>query len=47
MTPKPTPARLSYLLSWPPPQTVWVELVGVEDVDGAFDAEVMKLTGHL
>lgn len=39
-------ARLSYLLSWPAPQTVRVELVGVEDVDGTFDAEVVKLTGH-
>lgn len=36
----------SYLISRPAPKTVGVELVGVEDVDGTFDAEVVKLTGH-
>lgn len=42
-----TPAELSYLLSRPAAKTVWVELVGVEDVNGTFDAQVVKLTGHL
>lgn len=36
-----------YLVPWPAPETVGVKLVGVEDMDGTFDAEVMKLTGNL
>lgn len=38
---------VSYLLAWPAPETVGVELVSVEDVDGTFDTQVVQLTGHL
>lgn len=36
-----------YLLPWSAPETVWVKLVGMKDVDGTFDAEMMQLTGDL
>lgn len=37
----------SHLFSWPAPKTVGVELVGVEDMDGTFNTEMMKLAGDL
>lgn len=36
-----------YLLPWSASETVWVELVGMKDVDGTFNAEMMELTGDL
>lgn len=35
-----------YLFSRSASEAVGVELVGMKDVDGAFNAEMMKLTGH-
>lgn len=35
-----------YLVAGPAFQTVGVELVDVEDVDGALDAEVVQLAAH-
>lgn len=37
----------THLVSWSAPQAVRVELVGVEDMDGALDAQMMELTGDL
>lgn len=39
--------RARYLVAGPAFQTVGVELVDVEDVDGALDAEVVQLAAHL
>lgn len=38
---------LKYLLPWSAPETIWVKLVGMKDVDGTFYAEMMQLTGDL
>lgn len=38
---------LKYLLPWSAPETVWVKLVGMKDVDGTFHAEMMQLAGDL
>lgn len=38
---------LQYLLPWSAPETIWVKLVGMKDVDGTFYAEMMQLTGDL
>lgn len=38
---------ITHLVSRSAPQAVRVELVDVEDVDGALDAQMMELTGDL
>lgn len=37
----------AYLFPWPTPETIGVKFVGVKNVDGTFNTEVVKLTGDL
>lgn len=37
----------AHLFPWPTSKTVGVELVGMKDVDGTFNTEMMKLAGDL
>lgn len=36
-----------YLICWPASKAVGVEFVGMKDMDGTFNTEMVELTGHL